>query len=193
MTKHSLHNEILEFYFCTITCYKWLKLFEITYLYDHIYQWFDLLKSEGCYTSGYVIMPNHIHILFFLSESKKSLNSIVGEGKRFMAYEIIKRLKIKNNQALLYELSENIATNEKLKGKKHNIFMPSFDAKKCYSKEMIEQKLEYIHHNPMNGKWSMVNDPSDYIHSSASFYEKEGIHLYEVVHFDEIIAKYLVF
>ena len=31
--------------------------------------------------------------------------------------------------------------------------------------------LDYIHHNPVSGKWSLVNDFAEYEHSSASFYE----------------------
>jgi hypothetical protein len=36
---------------------------------------------------------------------------------------------------------------------------------------MIEQKLDYIHHNPVKGKWKLVDDFTDYHHSSAAFYE----------------------
>jgi len=46
-----------------------------------------------------------------------------------------------------------------------------FDAKACYSLEMIEQKIDYIHHNPVSGKWNLVNDWTEYPHSSAGFYE----------------------
>jgi hypothetical protein len=28
-----------------------------------------------------------------------------------------------------------------------------------------------LHHNPVSGKWNLVNDYTDYEHSSASFYE----------------------
>jgi hypothetical protein len=33
------------------------------------------------------------------------------------------------------------------------------------------KKLNYIHRNPISGKWNLVNDYTDYEHSSASFYE----------------------
>ncbi len=36
---------------------------------------------------------------------------------------------------------------------------------------MIEQKLEYIHNNPVQGKWMLANDPLGYKYSSARFYE----------------------
>lgn len=41
----------------------------------------------------YVIMPNHIHVIIDFGTSAISINTIVSNAKRFMAYEIIKRLK----------------------------------------------------------------------------------------------------
>jgi hypothetical protein len=35
----------------------------------------------------------------------------------------------------------------------------------------MEQKLEYIHTNPLQAHWNLVTKPEDWIHSSASFYE----------------------
>jgi hypothetical protein len=32
------------------------------------------------------------------------------------------------------------------------------------------QKLEYIHNNPVQGKWKLVEYPEDYKYSSARFY-----------------------
>ena len=50
-------------YFCTFTCIQWLSLIEITNLHDNIYQWFDLLAKAGHQITGFVIMPNHLHLL----------------------------------------------------------------------------------------------------------------------------------
>ena len=40
-------------YFITITCARWLHLFEIANGYDVVYQWFDYLKSIGHFIVGY--------------------------------------------------------------------------------------------------------------------------------------------
>ena len=40
-----------------------------------------------------------------------------------------------------------------------------------FSREVIEQKLDYIHANPVQGKWQLVDDFVDYEYSSASYYE----------------------
>ena len=80
-------------YFITITCARWIKLFEIVNGYDIVYKWFDYLKERGHYINGYVIMPNHLHAVIAFKYTGKPINTIIGNGKRFMAYEIIERLR----------------------------------------------------------------------------------------------------
>src|SRR6478609_10271042 len=93
-------------YFITVTCCRWHKLFEITNGYDIVYKWFDYLKSKGHFILGYVIMPNHLHgLIAFRNTEGQSINSIIGNGKRFMAYEIIKRLKEQEQVELLEQLA----------------------------------------------------------------------------------------
>ena len=171
MSLNTLHNEPHEVYFCTITCYKWLPLIEESNTYNSVYRWFRHLKADGCHIIGYVIMPNHLHVLLYMSHNGTSLNQLVSEGKRFMAYDIINGLKRANKTMLLNELSGGVSAREKMKGKKHQVFRLSFDARLCHSEWMLEQKLDYIHHNPVRGKWNLVDDFVVYQHSSAAFYE----------------------
>lgn len=80
-------------YFITFTCHQWKPLTELTGGYDLVCNWFNHLKIKGHYIAGYVIMPNHIHVLIAFSNTGKSINTIIGNGKRFIAYEIINRVK----------------------------------------------------------------------------------------------------
>jgi len=126
-------------------------------------------------------MPNHLHaLLAFRNTQGQSINSIIGNGKRFMAYELIKRLRENGKEDVLNLLSSYVNTTEKQRGKLHEPFEPSFDWKECDSQKLIEQKLDYIHENPSRGNWQLVDQPEDYLHSSAAFYAtgKQGI--YEV-------------
>jgi REP element-mobilizing transposase RayT len=100
-------------YFCTFTCLQWLPLIEITNLFDNIYKWFDLLGKAGHQVTGFVIMPNHLHLLMHVKASETTVNKILGNGKRFMAYEIIKRLTSLNQIELLTILSENVSPEER--------------------------------------------------------------------------------
>jgi hypothetical protein len=98
------------------------------------------------------------------------LNRLIATGKRFMAYDIVNRLKDLGKENLLRELADGVRTNEELKGKKHQVFRLSFDARQCFDQKMVEQKLNYIHKNPVKGKWNLVDDFVLYPHSSAGFY-----------------------
>lgn len=74
---------------------------------------------------------------------------MVGEGKRFMAYDIVNALQKLGKHVLLSILQKGVERKEKQKGKLHQVFRLSFDARKCFSEKMVEQKLDYIHHNPV--------------------------------------------
>ena len=186
----SVRREITEYngiYFITITNSRWLKLFAITNGYDLVYKWFDLLKRKGHFIVGYVIMPNHMHsLLAFRNTQGQSINSIVGNGKRFMSYEIVERLKEQNSQEILKQLSSFVNATDKRRGKLHEVFEPSFDWKECSSEKFIEQKLEYIHNNPCRGMWDLVKHPWDYVHSSAQFYFNGTQGVYEVISYSAL-------
>ncbi|MEM9299447.1 MAG: hypothetical protein AAGA64_13810 [Bacteroidota bacterium] len=184
MSTHTEHSANHEIYFCTITCYKWLPLFEITNTYDAVYNWFNHLKKKDCQVLGFVIMPNHLHVLLY--PTADSLNKLVANGKRFMAYAIVQRLEQDNRHALLKELAEGVQPSEKKKGKKHQVFRLSFDARLCFNEPMVEQKLQYIHHNPVQGKWNLVDDFVHYPYSSAGFYEGGRQGTYSVTHYKEL-------
>ena len=171
MSIKTAQHEKEVIYFCTITCNNWMPLFKITEFYDAVYNWFDVMREKNNQINGYVIMPNHLHVLIRVDKESVEINKLVGNGKRFMAYDMIKRLKKLNRNDLLAQLESAVNQEEKNKGKLHNVFEASFDCKPCYTKTFLEQKLDYIHHNPCAGKWNLAKEFTDYKHSSAAFYE----------------------
>ena len=136
-----------------------------------VYKWFDRLNEQGYGTIAYVIMPNHLHAILYISNAGFNLNTIIGNAKRFMAYEIIKRLEQADEQNLLNYLSGDLTEREKRKVQLHKVFTDSFDAKGIFNEKFFNQKLNYIHQNPVSGKWRLATDYTEYSHSSASFYE----------------------
>jgi putative transposase len=163
-------------YFCTFTCLDWINLFEITDLYDEIYKWFNILIKDNHQICGFVIMPNHLHVLVHQGEDKNTINTILGNGKRFLAYEIVKRLEKIKREDILQILASHVTPREKKKNKKHRVFEISSDIKPCYTEKFLLQKLEYIHANPVTGKWQLADSIEKYLHSSAAFYELNQVH-----------------
>jgi putative transposase len=183
-TKHSSEYTL---YFCTFTCYEWLHLFELTNSYDVVYKWFHFLKnSKQTDVVAYVIMPNHVHCILSLAGNDFDLNKIIGNGKRFMAYELIKRLEETGKETILQQLRQGLTEREIKKGQKHKVFEESFDAKPIYSDHFFKQKMEYIHMNPVSGKWCLIHDFTMYEHSSASFYELGLVKNFQPRHYKEL-------
>ncbi len=164
-----------EIYFATFTYFKFIPLIEKSSTYNYCEKWFKYLTTNNCQILGYVVMPNHFHGLFYVQqESRRTINEIISNGKRFWAYEIIKGLKRNQETAILKELQDEVSYKEAKKGKLHEVFKLSFDSKVCHTRKMVETKLDYIHHNPVNRKWRLVDDFTKYRYSSASFYELQS-------------------
>ena len=173
-------------FFITFTCHNWLQLITITNSYDLVYNWFDVLKSQGHFITGYVIMPNHVHATIAFRKTTKTINKIIGDGKRFIGYEIIKRLKEKNQHDVLKILENAVNSSDKKRGKLHEVWEDSFNWKECISNTFITQKLDYMHINPCTGKWMLAANPFEYEHSSARFYISGEQGKYEVLNFGEL-------
>ena len=80
----------------TLTCFRWMSLIDNVNAYNIIYKWFDYSKAQGHFINAFVIMPNHVHVIISFIETEQSINNILGNGKRFMAYDIITKLKENN-------------------------------------------------------------------------------------------------
>ncbi len=173
-------------FFCTFTCWNWLRLIEATALYDRIYNWMHLAHAKGFRIAGYVIMPNHVHLMVWAPEGA-SINALLSNAKRFLTYDIIGRLQQQGNTSLLKELSQGVRTDDARRGQKHRGFATSSDIRECFDEAMIEQKLDYMHGNPVSDHWSLVENCLDYPHSSAAFYARMVINSAPLVHYHEIM------
>jgi putative transposase len=81
-------------------------------------------------------------------------NGLCPPDRTGRAYEIIKRLQQMQKQDILNYLAADVSGREKKKGQLHKVFIDSFDAKAIYNEKFFNQKLNYIHLNPVSGKWS---------------------------------------
>jgi REP element-mobilizing transposase RayT len=182
------HIQQRGYYFITFTNYNWLPLIALSNAYDLVYNWFDELKRSGHAIVGYVIMPNHIHLMLNYQPGNKSINTLVGNGKRFLAYGIVSRLRDTHRNEIVTQLESAVRGAENVRGKKHQVFKRSFDLQHCYSQKFILQKLGYMHNNPCAKKWQLAANALDYPHSSASFYFDGKHAAYPVVSWLDIEA-----
>ena len=171
-------------FFITITCARWLPLFDITNGYHAVYKWFDSLQQKGHHIIAYVIMPNHLHVIIAFRKSHQSINLLVGNGKRFMAYELVKLLHALNRMDIVNQLSAWVNATQRTANKKHEVFEPSFDRKECRTIAFMKQKANYIHMNPCKAGFASI--PENYLHSSAAYYYTGLQGIYPVVTYMEL-------
>jgi REP element-mobilizing transposase RayT len=166
-----------------------MPLIEETKGYDLVYKWFNYLKTQGHSVTGYVIMPNHIHVLIDFIASAKKLNTVIGDGKRFIAYDIIKKLQETGATETLAILEKAVQSKDKTKGHRHEVWKESFDWKYCETAKFVYQKLLYIHNNPCSGKWNLAPDITKYEHSSARYYISGKHAAYAVKDVEEVLSR----
>lgn len=169
MTVRRKRPKDLAVYFCTFTCWQWLSLFKEANAYDAVYAWMDVATAKGFRFLGYVIMPNHAHFVIYVPEGKE-INAMLATGKRYMAYAIVAALQALGRTELLAQLQNGLRPSDVERGQKHRVFETSSDIKECFDGKMIDQKLRYIHANPVSKKWRLVDDAVAYPHSSFAFY-----------------------
>jgi len=111
-------------------------------------------------------MPNHIHILIYISDKSPDLSKLIQNAKRFMAYAIVSYLKTDKRVSLL----KKFKINPNPKNAKYKIFKSRYDSLLIQTQKMFLQKLNYIHNNPCQPKWNLANKPEGYKYSSARNY-----------------------
>ena len=59
----------------------------------------------------------------------------------------------------------------------HKVFTHSSDKKGIYKEKLFNQKLKYIHGNPVSGKWQLLKDYTEYEYNMFLFYKTGEIKL----------------
>ena len=116
---------------------------------------------------GYVIMPNHFHLLLTLG-AIGNISQMIGQIKEYSAKQII-RLAEKNNQHELLAIFHNSAKKYRPE-QKYQVWQMRFDEFTINNHKTFQTKLNYIHNNPCNKGWKLAEKPEEYRYSSARFY-----------------------
>ena len=158
--------ELNKLYFYTATILKWKPLLHHDKYKDIIIGSLKNLIERGkIKVYCYVIMPNHIHLIWELLDTNgKELPH--ASFMKFTSHEIQKDLK-QNHPELMNEFLVDRTS------RKYQYWQRDSLPILLYSPKVIMQKFNYIHNNPIQKKWNLVSAPEEYPYSSAAYYTRE--------------------
>ncbi len=124
------------------------------------------VKDEQLSIYGFVIMPNHFHIIWQIHDGINKAD-FMRDFMKFTARSILKFMFM-NDDPLLAVLKVKAADRNQQVWERNSLSI------ELYTEEVFLQKLNYIHNNPIQPKWNLCNLPEEYFYSSAKFYENGG-------------------
>lgn len=173
--KYKTHSDGL--YFVTFSVVGWLDVFT-----RRVYQEILIDSINYCKQNKqlkifcYCIMPSHVHFITYSENG--SLSNVLRDLKAHTAKQLIKAIE-ENPQESKKELflklfkyfGSKSSQNQQMQFWKHDNH-PFY----LYSNKMIEQKIDYIHNNPVEA--GFVNNANEWRLSSAN--EESPIKLNEL-------------
>ena len=149
--------------FFTAVCTDWLSLLKNDECKDVIIRALKYrVQTNDVGVAGFVIMTNHIHIIWRMAAETQREN-LQRDFLKITAKQIIDILQRSDT-----EMINKITVN--LKDRKLQVWKRNSMSIDLYNEEFLLQKLNYIHKNPCHPKWELAAHPSDYLYSSAKFY-----------------------
>jgi putative transposase len=149
--------------FLTVTCLEWKHVLKEDKFKDIITASLThLAKSNHVYVYGFVIMPNHFHLIWQMVGDYKRAN-VQRDFLKYTSQQILKAMRSEKSK-LLGELLVNA------KDRKYQVWERNSLSVPLWTPKVFEQKLDYIHHNPVRA--GLCKFPEEYKYSSARFYEE---------------------
>ncbi|MEM8525343.1 MAG: transposase [Bacteroidota bacterium] len=180
-TRYKIHDQN-ALYFLTLTTVGWIDVFTRKECRDILLESLRYCqKHKGLVLNAYVIMSNHVHLIASAQEPHE-LSNILRDFKKYTAKQIkrhIEQSPKESRREWLLQLLQWYA--KRTAGKKEfTLWQADNHPIELYSPTVIEQKLAYLHNNPVEAGW--VERPEHYLYSSASnYYLGQGLLEVEVI------------
>ncbi len=159
-----------EVYFVTATVVDWVDIFSRpTYKHIVLESLIYCQQNKGLKIYAWVLMTNHLHMIVGSNDENK-VSDIMRDFKKFTSKKIIEYLQTDNQESrrewMLNRFEYAGRNNERIKH--YKFWQDGNDAQEIYLNDYFEQKLNYIHENPV--KAEIVNKAEEYRYSSAIDY-----------------------
>ncbi len=155
-------------YYLTIQIVDWVDIFSRQRYRDIFLDSLRYCQQEkGLQVFAYVIMSNHVHMI--VNSQSDNLSATIGDLKKFTSKAIIRSIKhdVESRKAWMLDIFKENAGSHK-RNKEFQIWTHENHAVVLYTNKFIEEKLFYIHENPVRA--GLVEKAEDYLYSSARNY-----------------------
>lgn len=155
-------------HYLTLQIVQWVDIFTRKIYRDIVIESLRYCQKEkGLEIYAYVIMSNHIHLL--VRSGNENLSGTLRDLKSYTSKEILKAIIEKNESRRDWLLMIfKYAAGKHKRNNTYQLWTHENHAEEVYSNKFIDQKLEYIHNNPVRS--GIVANPEDYLYSSARNY-----------------------
>jgi putative transposase len=151
-------------YFVTGTIVQWLPFFANPDVVQIVLDSLAFMQTQFRLTIyAFVIMENHLHMIV----SSDDLSKELGDFKSYTARQIIDYYMRNDSKLILKELSDGKLSFKK--DRAYQFWQEGSHPQQIQTREMMIQKIEYIHNNPMRRGY--VDDPCHWRYSSARNYQ----------------------
>lgn len=139
------------------------------------------IKEKGLVVYAWIIMSSHVHMI--IGTRKEKMQDIIRDIKKFTSKEIVKAIQDNPTESrkewLLWMLER--AGKKNGNNKKYQFWQQHNKPIELYDNKIIEQKLKYLHNNPVEEGY--VFEPHEYKYSSAIDYSG-GSGMVSIEHID---------
>jgi REP element-mobilizing transposase RayT len=162
-------------YYATSVIYNRLKIFVLPSFIIPIIDSLNYYRYQySCRIIGYVIMPDHIHLLLF-PQIEQAITDFMRDFKRFTSGRITRQAKVEGKKEWLNRFEQAGSETERAE---YKVWQDSFWEQMIYSESFLKQKLDYIHLNPVRA--GIVETSADYPYSSYRNYYHNDNQMIEI-------------
>jgi putative transposase len=156
-------------YFVTFTVVNWIDVFTRREYKDIVVDSLKYcIKHKGLQLHAWVIMSNHVHLI--IGTTDKPMQDILRDVKRHTSKMIIKAIDENMQESrrkwLLWFFEREGKKNPN--NEHYQFWQQGSHPIELYTNKVLDQKLDYIHNNPVTAGW--VDEPEHYLYSSARDY-----------------------
>ena len=157
-----------DLYFLTLTIVDWVPIFAREEYKKYLVENLDFCQiNKGLKVFSYVIMFDHIHMVAKVEQDKR-MSDFLRDFKSYTAKGLYKLIKYNADDLRKDWMIEIFDAHGQQNNLNDNfqIWQNGSYPTLLDSNEIIDQKVEYIHNNPVRAGW--VEFPERFVYSSAN-------------------------